>query len=235
MNSPWDDPRIARGMATQLATRRARIAAGDPPLGWKVGFGAPAAMAKFNITAPLVGYLMRSGQLANGARASLAGWIKPVAEPEIAVIIGYDLVPGSDHAAAAAAIAAVAPAIELADADLPFEDPEAILKGNIFQRHVLLGPLDPSRGGGSTAGLLGRIFRRGVETAHTSEPEALTGNLVGIVRHVADLLGAFGERLAAGDIIITGSVVPPLVVEPDEDDIAFDLEPVGSVSVSFSR
>jgi 2-keto-4-pentenoate hydratase len=65
MTSPWDDPRIARGMATQLATRRARIAAGDAPLGWKVGFGAPAAMAKFNITAPLVGYLMRSGQLAN--------------------------------------------------------------------------------------------------------------------------------------------------------------------------
>jgi hypothetical protein len=30
-------------------------------------------------------------------------------------------------------------------------------------------------------------------------------------------------------------VVPPLVVQPDEDDIAFDLEPVGSVSVSFSR
>jgi 2-keto-4-pentenoate hydratase len=76
---------------------------------------------------------------------------------------------------------------------------------------------------------------RGIETAHTSEPEAPTGNIVGIVRHVADLLGAFGERLAAGDVIITGSVVPPLVVQPDEDDIAFDLEPVGSVSVSFSR
>ena len=65
MTSPWDDPRIARGMTTQLATRRVPIAASDPPLGRKAGFGAPAAMAKFNIIAPLVGYLMRSGQLAN--------------------------------------------------------------------------------------------------------------------------------------------------------------------------
>jgi hypothetical protein len=34
MPAPWDDPRIARGVAAQLAERRARIAAGDGPLGW---------------------------------------------------------------------------------------------------------------------------------------------------------------------------------------------------------
>jgi hypothetical protein len=31
---PWEDPRIARGMPLQLAKRRARIAAGERPLGW---------------------------------------------------------------------------------------------------------------------------------------------------------------------------------------------------------
>jgi 2-keto-4-pentenoate hydratase len=235
MTPPWSDPRIARGMEAQLARRRARLAAGDRSRGWKVGFGAPAAMEKFRIAAPLVGYLLRSGELASGATASLAGWTKPVAEPEIAVVIGHDLAPGGDRAAAAAAIAAIAPAIELADADLPFEDPEAILKGNIFQRHVVLGTPDASRAGGKTSGLTGRIFRHGAEAARTTDPQALTGNIVGIVRHVADLLGAFGERLAAGEIIITGSVVPPLLIEADESDIAFDLDPVGTVSVAFAR
>jgi len=235
MTLPWSDPRIARGMEAQLARRRTRLAAGDRSLGWKVGFGAPAAMEKFRIAAPLVGYLLKSGELASGATASLAGWTKPVAEPEIAVIIGHDLAPGGDRAAAAAAIAAIAPAIELADADLPFEDPEAILKGNIFQRHVVLGAPDASRAGGETSGLTGRIFRRGAEAAGTTDPQALTGNIIGIVRHVADLLGAFGERLAAGEIIITGSVVPPLLIEEDETDVAFDLDPVGAVSVAFAR
>jgi 2-keto-4-pentenoate hydratase len=235
MSNAWDDPRIQRGMTEQLAKRRARIAAGEQPLGWKVGFGAPAMMEKFRVAAPLVGFLMKGGLIPSGGIASLAGWVKPVAEPEIAVHIGRDLAGGGDRAAAAAAIAALGPAIELADADLPFEDPEAILKGNIFQRHVILGEPDASRAGGSTAGFTARVFRRDAEVAQTSDPEAATGKLVDIVRHVADLLAAFGEKLSAGDVIIAGSVVPPLLVEADETAVAYALEPIGQVSVRFER
>jgi 2-keto-4-pentenoate hydratase len=35
------NPLIKKGMTAQLATRRARIAAGEKPLGWKVGLGSP--------------------------------------------------------------------------------------------------------------------------------------------------------------------------------------------------
>jgi 2-keto-4-pentenoate hydratase len=235
MAAAWDDPRIQRGMTEQLAKRRQRLAAGEAPLGWKVGFGAAPIMEKLAITAPLVGYLMRPGLIPSGGTASLAGWAKPVAEPEIAVHIGRDLPGGGDHAAAAAAVAALAPAIELADADLPFEDPEAILKGNIFQRHVILGDADTSRAGASTAGLTARIFRRQAEVAVTSDPEAATGRIVDTVRHVADVLAAFGEKLSAGDVIIAGSIVPPIFVEADETEVAYALEPVGAVSVRFAR
>jgi 2-keto-4-pentenoate hydratase len=235
MAAPWHDPRIARGMTEQLAARRARIAAGERPLGWKVGFGAPAAMQNLKISAPLVGFLMQRGRIPVGGSVSLKGWVKPVAEPEIAVHIGRDLAGGGDRAAAAAAIAALGPAIELADADLPFEDPEAILKRNIFQRHVILGEADASRAGGSTAGLVARVFRRDAESGRTSDPEALTGKVVDIARHVADVLAAFGETLSAGDVIIAGSVVPPLLVEPDETAVAYALDPIGRISVAFTR
>ena len=53
------------------------------------------------------------------------------------------------------------------------------------------------------------------------------------MRHVADVLAAFGERLRAGEIIITGSVVPPLTIEPGENGIAFEVDPIGSVAVNF--
>jgi len=82
-------------------------------------------------------------------------------------------------------------------------------------------------------GLLGRVLRNGTEVATTSDPQAATGELVDIVRHVADLLSAFGERLRAGQIIITGSIVPPLWVEAGEE-IAFQLDPIGAVSVRFA-
>src|SRR5262245_62149446 len=111
MAAAWDDPRIERGMKEQLGVRRARIAAGEAPPGWKVGFGAPAMMEKLKITAPLVGFLMRRALIPSGGSASLSGWVKPVAEPEIAVHIGRDLPGGGDRAAAAAAAAALGPAI----------------------------------------------------------------------------------------------------------------------------
>jgi 2-keto-4-pentenoate hydratase len=238
MSAPWDDPRIRRGMTEQLAKRRARIDAGEQPLGWKVGFGAQAAKDKFRITAPLVGFLMQRALVPSGGTVSFKGWVKPVAEPEIAIHIGHDLAGGGDRAAAAAAIAALSPAIELADFDAPPatpEDVEAVLSGNIFQRHVLVGPRDETRAGGRTSGLAGRVIRRGAEIARTSDPEENTGALVDTVRHVADLLAAFGEQLRAGDIIIGGSVVAPLFIEPDENSVTFALDPVGSVSVRFAH
>ena len=116
-------------MRTQLAQRRARIDAGETPLGWKVGFGAPATMALLGIDAPLVGYLMTSALIANGATVSLDGWRKPAAEAEIAVHMGRDLGENADRATIKAAITGIGPAIELADVMFAPDNVEKILAG----------------------------------------------------------------------------------------------------------
>jgi 2-keto-4-pentenoate hydratase len=234
MQGGLDDPRVARGMATQLAARRAAIEAGARPIGWKLGFGAPAAMQKLGITAPLVGFLTDRGVVASGATVSLAGWTKPVAEPEIAIEMGADLPGGGDEAAAAAAIRALGPAIELADL-VPLDDPEKILAGNIYHRRVIFGPRDPARAGARLDALRGRVLRNGREIAAVTELEANTGRLLALVRHVADLLAACGERLRAGDAIIAGSIVPPLFLETADTAIAHHLEPVGRAEVRLTR
>lgn len=231
----WDDPRIARGMEKQLAVRRARIAAGETPIGWKVGFGAPAAMERFKITAPLVGFMMQKSLVANASAVSFAGWTKPVAEPEVAVHMGKDLPGGADRAATIAAIAGLGPAIELADLNPPPEDIEAVLAGNIFHRHVILGPSDTSRAGAKLDGLAGHVFRRGALAARQDDIQQFIGEMIGIVTHVAGTLAAHGEALRAGDVIITGSIVPPPFIEPDETEFAYALEPVGGLSVRFTR
>ena len=231
----WEDPRVKRGMAVQLKRRRELIAAGGKAIGWKIGFGAQPIMQRLNISGPLVGFLMQAGYVASGGTISLAGWVKPVAEPEVAVYMGKDLAAGADRATAMAAIAALGPAIELADLVTPPDDVEAAVAGNIFQRHVVFGPRDPSRAGGKTDGLVAHIFRRGEEFASTNDFQATVGELIGLVQHVASTLGAFGEKLSAGEVIITGAVVPPPTVDPDEHDFAYDLAPIGRVSVGFTR
>ena len=225
------NPLIKVGMAAQLATRRARIAAGEAPLGWKVGLGAPATMQKLGLQAPVVGFLMQRALSASGSTVSLKGYAKPVMEPEIAVRMAGDLPGGATRKETAAAIKEIMPAIELADLErVPASDNlDKVLEGNIFQRHVLLGA--NTRSGASTEGLTSRLIRRGAETARSTDPEALTGKLIDIVSHVANMLAAFGERLSAGDIIITGSITPPVMIEPDETEITHAIDPIGEVSV----
>lgn len=231
----WEDPRVIRGMQAQLAHRRKRIAAGEKPLGWKLGFGAPAAQEMLQLSGPLVGYLMQAALLAPGAQVDVTNWIQVVAEPEIGVRLGADLPASADTASAQAAIASLIPAIELADlAPPPTQDNiDAVLTGDIYQRHVVLG--DASRQGGDTAGLSSHVSRRGMLAAETADPQALTGRIPDLLVHLAGTLAAFGEQLKAGDLVICGSTLPPPLIEPDETEFAYELRPIGAVSVGFSR
>jgi 2-keto-4-pentenoate hydratase len=235
MNNSWDHPLIRKGMTEQLATRTKRLAAGEKPLGWKVGLGAPAAMQKLGIAAPAVGYLMQGALLPSGSTVSFNGWTRPVAEAEIAVRMARDLDGGASAAAALDAVQDIRPAIELADLEpVPMPDNlDVVLAGDIFQRHVLLG--DRHRAGGGLDGIVSRVIRRGIEANNTSDPEALTGKLADILAHVASTLAAFGERLRAGDIVITGSITPPMILEEDETALAHALDPIGEVNVRFAR
>jgi 2-keto-4-pentenoate hydratase len=192
-------------------------------------------MERLKIKAPLVGFMMQKSLVPNASTVSFAGWTKPVAEPEVAVHMGKDLPGGADRATTAAAIAALGPAIELADLNPPPDDVEVALAGNIFHRHVILGPSDPARAGAKLDGLVGHVFRRGALAAKQENVEQLIGEMIGIVQHVAGTLAAHGERLRAGDVIITGSIVPPPIIEPDETEFAYALEPLGGLSVKFSR
>src|SRR5437899_2777452 len=154
----WEDARVARGMRAQLALRRQRLDAGDAPLGWKVGFAAPAMLKRLNITGPLVGFLTRAARVQSGGSVSLAGWVKPGAEPEIAVHIGRDVSAGADHATAKAAIAGISPAIELVDLTAPPEDPERILSANIYQRQLCWMAADRRAPAARPTALLAALF-----------------------------------------------------------------------------
>ncbi len=229
-----DNPLIKKGMTAQLAKRRERIAAGEKPLGWKVGLGAPASMQRLGLAAPVVGFLMQRALLLSGSTVSLQGWVKPVAEPEIAVRMMRDLPGGATADAALAAVKEIFPAVELADLDPPPtpDNLDAVLADDIYQRHVIL--CGNTRAGAATSGVTSRLFRRGAESASTTDPEVLTGKLPDIVVHVANTLAAFGEKLSAGDVIITGSITPPVVLEADETGLTHALDPIGEVSVHFS-
>lgn len=233
MSKAWEDSRIKSGMEQQLRHRRELLASGKKPLGWKLAFGGPAALERLRINAPLVGFLMADAVAASGSTISFSGWKKPAAEPELTVYLGKDLPSGADRKTTMDAIAGLGAAIELADVDHPSDDVEGTLARNIYQRHVILSGCNATHAGGNLSGLNARVFRNGAAMANTSDLEALTGELLTIVDHVANLLAHFGETLRAGQIIIAGSITPPIWVEPGET-IAFHLEPLQPIFINFA-
>lgn len=212
--NPWEDPRVRAGLARQLADRRAELEAGARPIGWKVGFGAPASLALMEITAPLIGYLTDATLIDPGDSVDTSGWVRGVVEFEVAVRIGRDVDGGATPAEAAAAVDALAASIELADVSIaPSAERVAdVIATNIFHRGLILGEWDESRSGIDISGLDGRITIGGEALAPVTELEAITGRYPEIVATVAGSLAAHGERLRAGELIITGSIIPPVAI-----------------------
>ena len=128
----------------------------------------------------------------------------------------------------------IGPAIELADLDRA----AGRCRGRARRRHLPA----PRRCSGRAIdaqrrrldGLTGRITPRGAGGPDPTELEAKTGKLIEIVRHVADVAAAIGERLRAGEVIITGSVIAPMFLEPGETAHRRTCSiRVGEVSVGF--
>jgi 2-keto-4-pentenoate hydratase len=216
-------------MRRQLIERRVRLDAGARPIGWKVGFGSDAAMAQLGISQPLVGWLTDASVVESGSTQSVSEWTKPLFEPEVAVHMAADLRGGATREEVVAAIAGVGPAIELIDVDPPPGDIEDVCAGNIYHRSVVLGPARP---GASVDDAVVRVLVDGEEVATTNDPEALPGGLIALVGHVAQVLDELEERLHAGDVVITGAIVPPLEIRPGSS-FHYELTPFGQLSLTF--
>ncbi len=222
------DPRIAAGTRRMLAALRDATDRGAVQRGWKAGFGAPAALASLGTDRPLVGYLPEDRVLPDGASVDVSGWTKPVLEAEVAAHLAADLGPGATPAEALAAVGGWSVAIELADLDRTPDDVEEIVAGNIFHRNVVLGPEVATR----PDRLSFVLTRDGAEAARTSQPEALTGELGSVLASMADTLAACGAGLRGGDVVITGSVVPPVPVA-DGGAWLVEADGLGRVGVSL--
>ena len=216
-------------MARQLELRTRMLDDGARPIGWKLGLGTPAAMEKLGTVAPLIGFLTDRGLVKPGRECSVGDWGKPMAEPEVAIHLASDVRGGSDRATASAAIGQLGAAIELVDLG-DASDVEEILAGDIFHRHVVLGPGEAAIGDA----LRGEIRHGAADARMVDDPYTLTGDPAKVVAHVATHLAAFGETLRAGEIVIAGSIVPALAVAPG-DRLSYRLRPLPELTVELTE
>jgi len=58
--------------------------------------------------------------------------------------------------------------------------------------------------------------------------------MIAVLQALAETLETNGETLKAGDVIITGSVVPPIGVAPGQH-LRAEMSPLGSIEVRFQE
>jgi 2-keto-4-pentenoate hydratase len=203
---------IERGTEALLTRRREQLSQGAEPIGWKIGFNVPDIQRKLGIDAPLAGFLTTDSLIEDS-------WddYPVIVESEVAVELGSD----------GRSIAALLPALEIADPpDLELEL-EQILAGNIFHRAVAFGPRVETREPGA-----GRILVNG-EPKHELTAQETAANLETMVKAVAARLDAAGEQLQPGERIITGVLAPPHEAS-EGDTVRLELDAVGGVELRFT-
>ena len=207
---------VERGTTAMLVRRREILAQGAEPIGWKVGFNISAAQEKLGIDAPLAGFLSSNGVLEDGAEVSLDDG-PVVIESEVAVELGPD----------ARSIAALLPALEVADPPDLDQDVETILAGNIFHRAVVFGPrVETNEPGG------GRVLVNG-EVEHVMAPGETSAHLEEMIEAVRKRLAAVDEDMLPGQRIITGVLAPPHAAHPG-DRVRLELDALGGVELVFA-
>jgi 2-keto-4-pentenoate hydratase len=220
------DPRVRAGLERQLVAWRTLVEGGARRVGWKVGLNPPPVMESLGLAHPVIGFLTGATVVESGASHPLAGAAKPLVEPEVAIELRRDVGPDAEVDEALAAIEALGPAIEIVDIPSPPEDVETVVAGNVFHRGVVFGP---RRQDAAVSGLEAVLSVDGDER----ERGEVSTDLADTIRLVADLLGAAGERLRAGDRIIAGSLTAPVGVAAG-DRVELDLGQLGRAELSLT-
>jgi 2-keto-4-pentenoate hydratase len=232
VDGPTDDERIIEGMAAQRALLEGLEREGAALIGYKAGFGAAGALQLLQVPAPLIGFLPdrtllpMSGDRPTGI--DLSGWERPHAEAEVAVRLGRDLTPDMTAEEILASVASVAPAIELADLHIAPAAGEValILAGDIFHRWLMIGTPVLVDGWAAARPRMTVTHRAadGTETVHrVDDVEAVPGPAIAVLAECARMAPLLGRTPRAGDVVILGSVIPPLPVGPGEEyHVAFE-------------
>ena len=241
-------PTLEIGAAYQraLEVRQLRIARGETPLGYKVGFTNRGLWPVYNVFAPIWGTVYESTlSFCDGhGEMSLARICQPRIEPEAVFGLRAAPPPDCDLTALFDSIEWMAPGFEVVQshqADWKFKAPDTVLDGGLHAR-LLVGRKQPVREVAADAARLERQLARAAVTLtrdgdaidQGSGANVLDGPLHALLHFVRELHACPGApALQAGDVITTGTWTNAWPVAPGETWTARFDSPLPPLEVRF--
>jgi 2-oxo-3-hexenedioate decarboxylase len=228
-NMDWDD-----AYAIQDEIRRRKVARGGRIVGLKAGLTSHAKMKQMGVDTPVFGFLADSFAVPDGGECKVAQLIHPKVEPEIAFVTKRALKgPGCHIGAVLAATDFVMPGIEVIDSryrDFKFDLKSVVADNTSAVRFVVGGrPVPVGEVDLRTAGI---VLEKNGEPVAFGAGAAVLGHPAAAIAMLANHLGARGEEIPAGSLILSGGITEAVAVQAG-DSVCLRIQGMGSVGMRF--
>jgi len=233
---------------TALAVGALRVARGETPRGYKVGFTNRTIWPRYNVFAPIWGSIWSTTvAFCNGVgTVSLAHLCQPRIEPE--AVFGFKATPRTDASLEDLfeSLDWVAPGFEVVQSHLPhwkFIAPQTVADGGLHAR-LLVGPKVPVSALARDAGQLHQVLARARVRLHKngglvdegSGANVLDSPLRALMHFLVELRSCPGATdLVAGDTVTTGTWTDAWPVQVGEQWTAKFDSALPALEVSFER
>ncbi len=212
-----------------------RLEAGESIIGKKIGVTSKSVQSMLNVHQPDFGYLTNAMVFSDEMPIS-ERLIQPRAEGEIAFVLKKDLIgPGITNADVLAATELVMPCFEVVDSriedwNIKIQDTVADNASCGLFALAEASAVDPRKIDLATCGM---VVSKNGNTISTGAGAAALGSPVNCVAWLANTLGQFEIGLKAGEVILSGSLVP-LVPVVAGDSMSVRIGGMGRCDLNFS-
>ena len=225
----WDD-----AYAIQDAILARHLGRGARVIGLKAGLTSHAKMKQMGVETPVFGFLVDEYSVLEGAEVKVSELIHPKVEPEIAFVLKHALRgPGCHIGAVLAATDFVMPGIEVIDSryrDFKFDLKSVVADNTSAARFVVGGqPLRPNELDLRTVGV---VLEKNGEPVALGAGAAVLGHPAAAIAMLANHLGARGQEIPAGSLILSGGITEAVAVAAG-DNVCLRVQGMGSVSLRF--
>lgn len=219
--------------AVQRSLEQALVLRGERVIGWKAGFTNAAMQGQYGVSEPVLGFMLGSGVFSGGDSVPIDRFASLGVEVEVAFLIKRDLAgPGVTPVSALLAVEGAMPSFELIDFRCSGKPRGAdVVADGVFANAIVLGrPLTPVAA--LDLALEGVVYEQNGQVVATNTAAEVLGNPLISLAWLANTLGRMGRGLAAGDVVLTGSISKILRPERGES-VRASFTRLGSVSCRF--